>query len=341
MTTAACSIGMIAMLGLCVDLGRMYITRNEVQAYTDAAAMRAAVELDGTLTGLQAARNAVAASPNRWSMGTTTFSGTVVQFATAQTGPWAANPGSATNVLFVRVYATTDPALYFIPIVTGSSRGQINGVAIAGQVPKTTFREGEFPFSPLAHDPADPDYGLTVGGHYTLRWAASPMLHHHNVCPGDDIQTVIDTANATGQERGFIEQTSADIIRQTIESDYQTRVVSIGDTVTMTGGAKQTQQDAIVNRVRQDTDPTSATYADYVANNTGNGRRMVVVPVNTWNPDYRVVGFAAFFLLPADDYLSASGGNKAFCAEYIGPYVQGGRRKGGGSPGAYVVRLLQ
>ncbi len=109
----------------------------------------------------------------------------------------------------------------------------------------------------------------------------------------------------------------------------------------MTGGAKQTQQDSIINRVRQDTDWASGSYAEYLVNGTGNGRRLIAVPINTWSPDYRVVGFAAFFLLDSSEYQSATGGNKPFCAEYIGPYVQGSAHQGAGGAGAFVVRLVQ
>ncbi len=339
LVTAGGAICLIAMLGLSVDLGRIYIVRNEAQAYADSAAMKAALELDGTLVGLTRARNAVAEATNRWHMGNSRFTGTQVAFAATATGTWSTNPGSGTGLMFVRVQATTDPPLYFMPIVGQSSRSVVKATAIAGQIPKTGFSEGSFPFSPIAHDASDPNFGLTKGQVYTLRWAASPKLHHHNVCDGDDIQSIIDAATTTGEERGYIEETSSDIIREAIEADYQTKPLAIGDIVNMTGGAKQTQQDSIINRVRQDTDSVSTSYAEY----TGNGRRLIAVPINTWSPDYRVVGFAAFFLLDASAYQGATGGNKPFCAEYVGPYVQGSSHQGAGAGGAgtFVVRLVQ
>jgi len=341
MTAAACAVGMVAMLGLSVDLGRMYIARNEAQAYVDSAALSAALELDGSLTGLQRARNAVAASTNRWHLATAAFAGTQTKFSTAQTGPWDANPASATGLRFVRVWATADPPLYFIPIVTASTRGQVNAAAVAGQVQQTHYREGSFPFSPISHDESDPNYGLTPGTHYTLRWASAPRLHQR-VCDGDDDQSIIDRANATGEERGYIEEISASVIREAIEGGYQTRPLAVGDVVNMTGGAKQTEQDAIVDRVRQDTDPNSRTYADYEAAGTGNGRRLIVVPINTWHPDYRVVGFATFFLMEPSVYQAANGGNKPFCAEFVqAGYVQGSHHQGAGGTGGYAVRLVQ
>lgn len=341
MTAAACAIGMVAMLGLSVDLGRMYIARNEAQAYVDSAALSAALELDGSLTGLQRARNAVAASTNRWHLATAAFAGTQTKFSTAQAGPWDANPASATGVRFVRVWATADPPLYFIPIMTASNRGQVNAVAVAGQVRQTYYREGSFPFSPISHNEDDPNFGLTAGTRYTLRWASAPKLHQR-VCDGDDDQSTIDRANATGDERGYIEETSASTIREAIEADYQTRPLTVGDIVSMSGGSKQTQQDAIVNRVRQDLDVSARNYAEYIDNGTGNGRRIIVVPINTWHPDYRVVGFATFFLLEPSVYLAANGGNKPFCAEFVqAGYVEGSHHQGAGGTGGFAVRLVQ
>jgi hypothetical protein len=332
---------MAGMLGLSVDLGRMYIARNEAQAYADSAAMSAAVELDGSLAGLQRARDAVMSSTNRWHLGTAAFAGTQTQFSTAKTGPWAANPASAAGILFVRVWATTNPPLYFLPIAVSPQRAQVNAAAVAGQVPRTRFREGSFPFSPIAHDDNDPNYGLTPNQVYTLRWASSPRLHQR-VCDGDDDQRIIDLANAAGEERGYIEETSASNIREAIEGDYQTRPLAVGETVAMTGGSKQTQQDSIVNRVGQDTDSVSRTYDEYVAAGTGNGRRLVVVPINTWRPDYRVVGFATFFLLESSVYQAANGGNKPFCGEFVqAGYVEGSHHQGAGGTGGYVVRLVQ
>src|SRR5690349_24730694 len=89
--TAVCLIALIGMLGLAVDLGRVYITKNEAQAFTDAAALAAARCLNGKASGITNANAAVTAtmSTNRWNMATTSFSSgnTVPEFRTAATGP--------------------------------------------------------------------------------------------------------------------------------------------------------------------------------------------------------------------------------------------------------------
>ena len=339
LTTGVCLVAMVGVLGLAVDVGRLYVVRNEIQAYADGAALSAALELDGTSSGITRAANAVAASTNRWNMGTQAFSGTLTDFSTAATGAWTTNPASASNYLYVRVRASARLPLYFIPVLSSTQSSTVKATAVAGQVLKADFAEGLLPFSPFPHTAADPNFGYTPGEQYTLRWGSNPKPGP-NVCSGDDGQTWIDVAQSgPPSERGYIEDSSSAIIRAAIEQNYQTTPLAIGDTVNMTGGNKQTQQDSLIARVNQDTDSISATYAEYEGAGTGNGRRLVAVPINTWQPDYRVIGFAAFFLLPPSEY--PQGGNKSFCAEYVGPFVQGSRHKGGGGPGAYVVRLVE
>jgi hypothetical protein len=216
----------------------------------------------------------------------------------------------------------------------------IRANSAAGQEIRTSFREGLFPFSPYAHDVnAPPHYGLALGQKYTLRWAATPKLNQ-NTCAGDNDATTIALATAGGgEERGFIESTSSDLIRATIEQDYQTVTRTIGDQVNMTGGTKQTQVTSMHNRINQDTDPTSATFSAYVSKRAGNGRRIVAAPINTGSPDYRIVQIGAFFLLPASEY--PNGGNKAFCAEYVGAWLQGSTRQAAADSGAYVAQLIR
>jgi len=329
---------MIAMLGLSVDLGRMYIARNEAQTYADSAAMKAALELDGTFDGLTRAQRSVAQNPNRWHMGNSAFAGTVTEFAPAAGGPWNDSPASAEGLRFARVRATVDPPLYFIPIVGQSSKARVNATAVAGQVPKTSFREGLFPFSPMAHSADDPEFGFKRGRKYTLRWAANPRKGA-NVCEGDDAQPVIDKATSAGSELGYIDDNSPSGHREAIEGDYQVRPLAAGDGVEMTGGLRQDQRASVVNRVRQDSDAASRSYADYRVGGRGNGRRLVVVPVSAWQPSFSVAGFAAFFLLAPDDY--AQNADEPLCAEFVGAYVQGGHHQGAGGAGAYAVRLVE
>ena len=51
-----CLTVMIGMFGLTVDLGRIYVVKSEIQAFADAAAMAAALRLDGTANGVTSAQ---------------------------------------------------------------------------------------------------------------------------------------------------------------------------------------------------------------------------------------------------------------------------------------------
>jgi len=216
---------------------------------------------------------------------------------------------------------------------------KVEADSVSGQERKNTWSEALFPFSPYAHSQVGPYFGLIPGQQYTLRWPASPHLNS-NVCSGDSQQAMIDLAQAGGgSERGFIESTSAEILRATIVDDYQSVTRSIGDTVTMTGGAKQTQLTSLIERINQDNDSTSLTFSQYMTIGRGTGRRIVAAPINTGAPNYTIVQIGAFFLLPASEY--NNGGNASFCAEFLGAWVQGARNQGAGDPGAYVARLIK
>jgi hypothetical protein len=241
-------------------------------------------------------------------------------------------------VLFLSAFRQLNVPGAFVALSPTFTAGVKSNAASAQEL-KTRFNEGIFPFSPYAHNGTSPDFGLVVGQLYTLRWASNPKLNN-NTCAGDNTQAMLNLADAGGgSERGYIEATSASIIRQAIVDDYQTAWRGIGDSVNMTGGAKQTELDALQVRVGQDTNSTAPNYQSYDSSGTGNGRRLVGVPINTGDPNYTVVQIGAFFLRPSGTY--DKGGNSPWCAEYVGPWVQGSKHKGAGNTGAYVARTIQ
>ncbi len=99
-----CIFLLLAVIGLAFDLGRIYIARNEAQVFTDAASMAAAVQLDGTATGLARAKAAVQKLPAKWNLGTQSFEGVVTEFS-ADGKRWEATPDNASEVKFARVRA--------------------------------------------------------------------------------------------------------------------------------------------------------------------------------------------------------------------------------------------
>ena len=72
---------LLAVMGVAFDFGRIYIARNEAQIFTDAAALAAASKLDHTAAGTIQATAAVARVPDRWNLGTSEFTGVVVEFS--------------------------------------------------------------------------------------------------------------------------------------------------------------------------------------------------------------------------------------------------------------------
>jgi Flp pilus assembly protein TadG len=126
---------MFATLGMAFDFGRIYIARNETQLFTDAAALTAAVKLDGTATGLDNARAAVGQLPSRWNMGTQTFTGVVVEFS-PDGKEWDASPDDAAAVAYARVTApNNDVEITFLRAVGGPDSFTVPAHSVAATKP--------------------------------------------------------------------------------------------------------------------------------------------------------------------------------------------------------------
>jgi Flp pilus assembly protein TadG len=344
-TLAVMAVVLVASIGMAMDFGTAFVVRNETQAYCDSAALAASLELDGTAIGVERARQRAMSIPNQWLFSSSAFQGVVVEFAQDPGGPWSAAPGAADGFRFVRVAATASAPMSFLPIVTNDTIAQVQAEAVAGQVEKTQFTNGVFPFSPFAHNANDPNFGFSPGTLYTLLWPNN-MNQHANICPGDEgVQHVLDMKEQSGPNiQGYIDSNSAAAIRNAIVKSEQSggRVYTVGDPIFMSNGNKQSMDRAMQDRVRQDTDTTSATYADYLANyeNT-NGRRLVIVPVNEGPAtNFRLAGFGLFFLRTAEHYDNRP--RDSYCAEYVGSAVLGSNHRGADSHGgAFAVRLVR
>ncbi len=352
-TLAVLLIFLVASVGLAVDFGTAFVARNEAQTYCDSAALAAALELDGTNAGIDRARQRALAVANRWLFGNNQFGGVVVEFAQVADGPWEASPGSPAGFGFARVSTGASVPMVFLPLVTQEQVAQLQSAAVAGQLLKTTFNEGVFPYSPFAHDPSDISVnangnveghlGFTPGVSYTLRWPNN-MNKHAKPCPGDEGTHTVDIKIEAGESiQGYIDNNSAAAIRAAILTNEQDgdRSYTIGDALFMANGNKQTEERAMQERVLQDSDTSSTTYAEYSSGGLGNGRRLVIVPINGGPTDnFRILGFAQFFLGQAKDYQVSP--SDSFCAEYVGSAIVGGTN-GGSNPGAaaYAVRLVR
>jgi hypothetical protein len=363
LATGVSLLAIVGIAGITVDLGRMYIAKNELMAYTDAASIAAAVQLDGTAAGITRAQNAGAAmgtgaNAMGWDFATKQITGATYQFAKGiaatpnvpDPATWDPNPASAGDYRFVKVTAAANVPLTFMQafrvLQGGSNAGTAatNASSIAAQALITTFPAGLLPFSPIAPSSVPDNFGMAPGTQYTIRYPSGGGLKNSDVCAGDQNQTYWNALPS--QDRGFWGTNSASEIRGEIVNDTQVTTITIGDPVPMVGGAKNTEGTALDTRVLEDSDPNSATYAAYIALGQGNGRRIIGVPVNGGPPDFTAIGIGMFFLEPTPVYQSITG-NTPICAEYVGPYVQGSTHAGAGataatgSTGGYIVRLIQ
>lgn len=353
--TGVCMITLVGMLGLAVDLGRVYITKNEAQAFTDAAALSAARQLNGQSTGITKAQAAVTAamSTNRWNMASTAFtsSNTTVEYATSSNGPWVTNPSPATGYAFARVTATPNLNLFFMRMVGGPTSQSVSARSGAGMVSATFPKGGYLPFTVFAHTLRnDVNFGLSLGQEYTILWPGNVKVGN-NSCKGDNNQQWIDNASAgKGSDRGYFELQSASSIRAAILGQRQLVPLQLGDILTLTNGQKQTEQDALVELANRDTDQTvySSSQNGTLPAYAGNGARLVILPINSGfygdssttpviQPT-QVLSFGAFLLPMTFD----NGGNKSWCAIYMGAKAVGSE---GVAPfsgaGAYVTKLVQ
>jgi Flp pilus assembly protein TadG len=338
----ALSLGLVFLLGmagLAIDVGRMYIVKSEAQSFTDSASFAAALQLDNTPTGITRAQTAVTNNPKKWQFQNSAFTNVTTSFATASTGPWTTTPPNPpTGYFFTQVRATVSLPMYLMGALAGQ-HAQIVGSAVAGAQPTFNNQGGEFPFSPYSRL-ANPDsltdpFGYLPGNQYTLRWGS----------PGNQSSCGTDATHATlaenGTVRGYCCAAGNSSLRETIVGG-DTVALAVGDPVPMTTGNVNSAPPAIAWRVAMDTDTTSATYAQYRTAETGNGIRVVLVPVNAGPlTNYRSLGFAAFFLLQ-QTYYEGLNGNDAACGVYIGRYLQGQQiPPAPGGSGIFHIKLFQ
>jgi hypothetical protein len=229
---------LLGMVGLAIDVGRMYVVRNESQSFCDSAAMFAAKELNTVTQGVNPVLAAldkvtwVSQDPNgplkRLEFNTRQFENVTTSFATdcndrpaCTSWTWvdaataAANP---TNYHFVRVQTHNRVDLYFLQVLVGSTSGDVAASAVAGRATETNMVQGLSPFAPFnipkpddsagctaqelaacARDANDP-FGMVKGQWYTIRWLSGNLKDTDlpNFCPGDACPCMLKVANVSG-----------------------------------------------------------------------------------------------------------------------------------------------
>ena len=360
---AASAAVLFGMLGLTVDLGRMFIVKNELQTFVDASATAACRQLDGTQSGVQLAHGAGTAGPlgstqpNGWNFDTKTILNVTDTYSTGFSGTYdsygTASAGAANTYRFVNVTANATLPLYFLSAIPGLPIQQLlQAQATAGQQSQTaTFADGGLePVAPAAHNAADTkNFGLTPNVEYTLKWGNGSST----TCAGDQGFNPADSPSShgfinLGQGNGNSNLTSVITYGGYPNANSTPNHVSVGDQLNAVPGNRGASIfSAFADRSNQDPDQTSLNWAEYKASGTGNGRRIVTAPIydpaqsggNGANAYITIIGFGNFLLDPG---VTISGSSGPFCAVYIGPASQ----TGGGSGGTdgttvYNVTLYQ
>jgi Flp pilus assembly protein TadG len=362
-TMALAAVALIGVLGLAVDMGRMFIAKNETQAYCDSAALAAALALDGSTTGIANAQSAVANSTNTWNLDTTKVSSPTVMFATTVAGPWAASPSPAVGYIYVRVTATVPLQLYFLPMVVAKTTQNVSSTATAGQIAITSFPRGLSPYTAVSTNTIGPNFGLVVGDSYDIQWpqynsaksgcgANSPdRCFVSPPCSGDSqaSKTAVVT-NWGANTSGYWGSNSNNMIEQEIVDVIQVQALDVGTNIepVLSNGTKASEAGYLDERVNQDTNTADNTVSAYLAA-IHNGRRLLPAPiVDPLDPTHTdVIGYGQFLLVAngpgtSNYYKKTTNGNDPFCAIYAGPYNIGSISPGaGGSTGASRVKLVQ
>ena len=352
---AATGSVMFGMVGLAFDLGRSFIVKNELQAFVDASAIAAVRQLDGSQLGIQSAHATAAVgplgttSPNKWNFDSTSVSNVTDTYATTFNGTYDSYATASSNVTnnyrFVKVVANATLPYYFLPVIPGLPTSQLlQANAVGGQQALTgTSNTTLEPFAPDAHNSSDlQNFGLVPGQQYTLKWGNGNVT----TCAGDIGFT---PPGSPPSAHGFVDLgqgNSNSSLRSAIT--YGTYLISstIDDGSALTsvpGNRGSSIFDALAVRAAQDSNDTSTTYAAYIASGTGNGRRIITVPIagawsgNGSNASTTVLGFGNFLL---DTTYSGTSG--PICATYIGPGSFNGNSSGAtDSTKVYTVNLFQ
>lgn len=128
---------LLGLAGLGIDIGRMYVIRAELQSFTDAAALSAALELNGTPAGLANARSGAGRLANgphamRWDMGTQPITNITTSFSPDQK-TWLEQPKQSADFRFVRVVAAEPAPVIFLRIFQPLTSTTVAAASVAAK----------------------------------------------------------------------------------------------------------------------------------------------------------------------------------------------------------------
>src|SRR5277367_1143154 len=138
---------LLAFSALAIDIARMYVIKSELQAFTDAAALRGAIELDGasdaaTRARVSAAQLATGPHAMKWDLGGKPIADVVATFArlsersdAPDSATWTASPRDPAGYRFLRIVASAPAPLVFLRIFQpgDSSKIAASSVAVHGE----------------------------------------------------------------------------------------------------------------------------------------------------------------------------------------------------------------
>ena len=171
------------------------------------------------------------------------------------------------------------------------------------------------------------------GEHFLHPCPETIHCRHGGRCPGD----LTFNPGGGSSDRGYIDigqgNGNSGLYDAIVNNSfYESTPLTIGSVIDHVNGNKHVGP-AMDMRFSQDTDTTSTTDAAY----TGNGRRLMITPINNAQEPAIVVGFGRF-LLEAN---SCTNNNLPCCAVYLGNNpVVGSTKPGAGGSGLYRVKLF-
>jgi hypothetical protein len=344
------------MMGLAIDLGHAYVNKSQLQNIADACALAGASALNGTAAGITKAQNRATdsgtylANLKEFNAQTVTIPADAVAYSASLNGPWidaGTAAGVADTIRFVQVVVPPQQTtVFFAKVVPGIPAIMNFGAeAVAGREPMTQVCGGLDPFSPMAIDLNDDNFGYVEGQIYSVRLA-----------PGSSGKNCSDyglPGSVTGNF-GLADpsdrQPSTTVFRDNILNGDYTNCVPMASAAlpTTTGGGGNAILTAIQDRFDQDTN--GAIYPDLSAYETGyltsttNFRRIIrvafndqVIPTGTSDP-YNVIGYGCFFMPARPDVSPPS---SAVCLMYIGSCDISGMPDGGDEPSLTRIVLFR
>ncbi len=270
--TAIFALLLLLMVGLCLDVSRIYMVRDELQNAADAAALNAARELNGGTSGIDNAVNAMNVVINsRGLRAKTNVTIVDIAFATEVNGMYmdatgAKAAGTVEHIQYVRV--TTTPAttnILFASSALGASHTE-SRQAIAGMsIGLSTVCD----FFPAAVALNDADLDSTNG--FTPPTPGTPMILHFNQGTGNEAviadhdYIVLEVPDINGNGTG---ETAV------LTAGLKNYCKSLGDNINMTPSSNQN------NGPRNSADGMNTRFGIY-ANGYGNALTNPPYPPDT------------------------------------------------------------